>query len=384
MMTDIELAERILSHVENKTTDVEEVLWQEPVENYISQQRFTEELQLMRRLPVPFCPEVALGERGSYVARTAANNPVVVVRDMDGEIRGFRNACRHRGMQVAEGSGCAKVFRCPYHGWAYRLDGTLEYIPHDYGFPDFNKQDHGLVPLHSVEVQSGMVFITQDEPIGRGALESLPELLHPDQVIMSSEESVAPLNWKLQAEGTLEGYHIKPTHEETFYPFGYDNLNVVETQGPNARVCFPFRRIEKLRDVPAEERKLDRMVTIVNRIFPFASVSRLADHCAVTLAEPESPFRTRFITYRLSPHKPGVVSTGVTEQERQQIVKDAKFLAETGNKEDEKMILGIQDAISSGANKHFTFGHFESAIAHLHKHLAQHITMLKDSGHSTH
>ncbi len=376
MMTDVELADRILSHLDNNSTDIEEVIWREPVENYISEQRFGQELELMRRLPTPFCPLAALPQAGSYVARQMAGTPVVVVRGADGEIRAFRNACRHRGMQVAEGSGCAKVFKCPYHAWAYRLDGRLEYIPHDYGFPDLNKEEHGLVALHGVEVHSGLVFVTQDEPVGRGALESLPELVHADQVIIDVEESVSEMNWKLQAEGTLEGYHIKPTHEKTFYPFGYDNLNVIETQGPNSRVCFPFRRIEQLRDVPPQERVLDRMVTLVNRVFPFTSVSRLADHTAITFAEPESPFRTRFHTYRLTPHQPGVTKQEVSEADRQKIAKDARFLAETGNQEDADMILGIQQAIRSKANTHFTFGYFEAAIAHLHQNLAHYIQRL--------
>ena len=78
-------------------------------------------------------------------------------------------------------------------------------------------------------------------------LESLPDLLTDDQVIFESKEKVEEINWKLTAEATLEGYHIKPTHPESFFPYGYDNLNVVEMQGPNSRVCYPFRRIEKLR-----------------------------------------------------------------------------------------------------------------------------------------
>ncbi len=64
------------------------------------------------------------------------------------------------------------------------------------------------------------------------------------------------MNWKLFMEANLEGYHIKPTHKTTFFPYGYDNLNVVETFGRNSRVTFPFRRIEKLRALPPEQRNL--------------------------------------------------------------------------------------------------------------------------------
>ncbi len=134
LLSDAEVIERVFQHIDNKTTDLGDEVWREPVENYRSDMRFSAELAMFRRLPVPFCPSAALPEAGSYVARTAAGTPLVVVRGQDGVVRGFRNACRHRGRQLANGSGCMKAFVCRYHGWAYRLDGRLQHIPHEQGF----------------------------------------------------------------------------------------------------------------------------------------------------------------------------------------------------------------------------------------------------------
>lgn len=376
MRNDAELLDHILNHIDSGTTDLGNEEWLEPVENYASQARFDAERRLMRRLPIPFCPVAALPEPGSYIARQSAGVPIVVVRDEQGTIRAFRNACRHRGMQLAEGTGCAKIFRCNYHGWAYRLDGRLEYVPHEHGFPDLDKRRNGLVPVHSVDIQSGLVFVTQDEPVGLGALESLPELLTEDQVIFESQEKVEEANWKLTAEATLEGYHIKPTHPESFFPYGYDNLNVVEMQGPNSRVCYPFRRIEKLRDAPRENLSLDRMVTLVNRIFPFTSVTRLAQHYGVSFAEPESPTRTRYFNYRLT--LPTVDGLEPSEEALARAKKDVAFLSDTGDKEDAKVVSDIQAAIGSGANTHYRFGRFESAIGHLHRNLARYLARLEE------
>ena len=376
MRNDAELLDHILNHIDNGTTDLGNEEWLEPVENYASQARFDAERRLMRRLPIPFCPVAALPEPGSYIARQSAGVPIVVVRDEQGTIRAFRNACRHRGMQLAEGTGCTKIFRCNYHGWAYRLDGRLEYVPHEHGFPDLDKRRNGLVPVHSIDIQSGLVFVTQDEPVGLGALESLPELLTEDQVIFESQEKVEEANWKLTAEGTLEGYHIKPTHPESFFPYGYDNLNVVEMQGPNSRVCYPFRRIEKLRDAPRENLSLDRMVTLVNRIFPFTSVTRLAQHYGVSFAEPESPTRTRYFNYRLT--LPTVDGLEPSEEALARAKKDVAFLSDTGDKEDAKVVSDIQAAIGSGANTHYRFGRFESAIGHLHRNLARYLARLEE------
>ena len=376
MRSDAELLDHILNHIDNGTTDLGDEDWFEPVENYTSPLRFNAERRLMRRLPIPFCPVAALPSAGSYVARASAGVPLVVVRGLDGSIRAFRNACRHRGMQLADGSGCTKIFRCNYHGWAYRLDGRLEYVPDEHGFPDLDKNINGLVPVHEVEIRSGLVFITQDEPIGLGALDSLPDLLTENQVLFDSSESVEDINWKLTAEGTLEGYHIKPTHPESFYPYGYDNLNVIETQGPNSRVCFPFRRIEKLRDAPRENLSLDRMVTLVHRIFPFTSINQLSQHCHVSFAEPESATRTRYFNYKFTLPKPN--GSAATEEELARAKKDAAFLSDTGNQEDAKVVSDIQAAMSSGANTHYRFGRFESAIHHLHSNLARYLERLDE------
>src|SRR5258705_13698838 len=125
-------------------------------------------------------------------------------------------------MLLAQGIGCAKAFVCGYHGWSYRLDGRLQHIPHDQGFPDVVKADHGLVSV-PVEEKCGLVFVTQvPGAASEGALDGLPDLISGDQRIFAANESVSDVNWKLFMEANLEGYHIKPTHKTTFFPYGYD------------------------------------------------------------------------------------------------------------------------------------------------------------------
>ena len=65
-----------------------------------------------------------------------------------------------------------------------------------------------------------------------------------------------------------------------------------------------------------------------------------------------------------------------TEEDLARAKKDAAFLSETGKKEDTEVALKIQAAIGSGANSHYTFGRFESAIAHLHRNLARYLELL--------
>src|SRR5262245_59133608 len=95
------VVQRILDHIDHQTTDLSEASWREPVANYRSEQRLAAEMSVLRRYPVPFCPSAALPKPGAYLARRAALTPLVAVRGNDGRVRAFRNACRHRGTQLA-------------------------------------------------------------------------------------------------------------------------------------------------------------------------------------------------------------------------------------------------------------------------------------------
>lgn len=361
LLDDRAVAQRVLDHISNRTTDMGEAVWREPTENYSSAKRFAAELELLRQSTTAFCPSAALPEKGSYVAREAAGVPILVVRGDDGKVRAFRNACRHRGMQVAQGTGCAKSFVCGYHGWTYRLDGSLRHIPHDHGFPGLDKDKHGLVPVRAEE-RHGLVFVTQE---GKGTrdetLEKLPALIDGEQTLFSCNESVVQANWKILLEGFIEGYHIRATHKDTFFPYGFDNLNVVETFGRHSRIVYPFRRIEKLAALPPEKRRVDGLLTYVYQLFPNVLITVLSRHTNVVILEPLTPATTRQISY-------GLTNRGLgDEASRKEVERDAQFVAQTGASEDRAVVAAIQRGLAAGANSHFTFGRFEGAIVHFHR-----------------
>ncbi len=375
-MDDQAVIERVLSHVQDGTTDRGDEVWREPVENYRSEDRFRRELALLRRLPVPFCPSAALRQPGSYVARTAAGVPLLVVRGQDGTLRAFRNVCRHRGAEVASGTGCARTFVCPYHGWTYGLDGRLERVHQETGFPDLDKDTHGLVPVR-VQERSGIVFVTQDPSAPeRDPGEGLPELIGPDQDLIAAHDNEADINWKVSIEGSIEGYHIRFGHPDTFYPYGYDNVNVVEHAGLNSRVTFPFRRIEKLKEVPPAERRIDGRVTYVYHLFPNSLVTVLSHHTILVVLEPLGPGRTRNIAYSLA-HTDGEATSIETAK------RDAAFVTQTGAPEDRALAESIQRTMDSEANEFFTFGHFESAIVHFHRNLEAALAEAERGGEKT-
>jgi len=83
---------------------------------------------------------------GDYQCVQLGKYPVVVVRDVDGQIQAFHHLCRHRGLVFMEGCGKAeREVRCPFHGWHHKLDGRMRAVPQvDELYPGMNKSELSL------------------------------------------------------------------------------------------------------------------------------------------------------------------------------------------------------------------------------------------------
>lgn len=366
LLDDQQMVLRIFDHIDNQTTDLGEETWVEPVANYQSQDRLTAEIDLLKRKFIVFCPSQSLASTGDYVARTAAGTPLIAVRGEDGIAKVFRNACRHRGVQLAEGQGCKRVLVCPYHGWAYGLDGQLKNIPHRAGFPDFDIKANGLVAVPSREV-NGLIYVCQDASEDAtdddSGLDVIPQLIPDGYELISTDEVEVDANWKLYLESALEGYHIRSTHTQTFFPAQYDNLTVVEAFGDNSRVTYPYQTIERLRDRPQSEWSTNGRLTQVYHLFPNVVVSTFPNCLQVGVLEPLGVEKTRRHTYLLGrvTHE----DAAKAEALKTSILEGQEF-AKTGNVEDLEVVMSAQRGLNSGANTHLTFGLFESAIGKLH------------------
>lgn len=363
LLTNQELIERAFEHIDNGTTDLGSKTWTEPAENYRCEQRFNSEIEMMRRTAVPFCPSAKIPNKGDFHTRIAAGTPLLVVRGKHGEVHAFVNACRHRGMPVAEGSGTARAFVCPYHAWSYSLDGSLINISGDRGFPGVDKDCHGLLRVSAVE-HGGLIFIKQKGEISPAELAVIPKFLDAQQTFLNEDTVTDQTNWKLIAETTMEGYHIKALHKNTFYPYGFDNTNIVELFGANSRLVFPFRRIKELRDIAPQDRRIDGMVTTVHNLFPNAVFSILSKHSSLTLFDPIAPNVTKLITYRVA----NLQADG-SPFNQEEAGRDAEFVKGQGLVEDREAAIKIQQAVSSGQELEFTFGLFEKAVVHFHENL---------------
>ena len=98
---------------------------------------------------------------GSFTTAEIAGQPIAVVRDKTGALRAFYNVCKHRAHQLLSGEGQTSLIVCPYHAWAYKLDGQLQGAPHTQNLTQFNKDEICLDQIQ-VEEFCGFVFINLD------------------------------------------------------------------------------------------------------------------------------------------------------------------------------------------------------------------------------
>jgi choline monooxygenase len=378
---DVEIVRRVLAHIDAGTTDEGEG-WREPVENYVDAGRFAAELGLLRATPSVFVPSAAIREPGDHVERTAFGVPLFAVRGRDQRARVFRNACRHRGFALVENAGCARALVCRYHGWTYRLDGSLAHVPHADAFPGLEMTNRGLVEVESHEVD-GLIVIGPLDPAGPGfracadegmawLTDGAPwrEKLLPAERLVFVESTLRPMNWKVLAEQFLEGYHIRSTHKDTFFPLQYDDLNVVEKFGPNSRITFPYRNIERLRQRPADTWTADARVTYLYQLFPNVMLATFPDFIVMVVLDPVDVGHTNMTTYSMTtPDVADRAPDGPRDD-------PAGSLVARGAVEDNEMSAGVQRGLSAGANEFVEFGRHESAIGHFHATLNDRLSRL--------
>jgi len=158
-------------------------------------------------------------EPGTFAAADAGGVPVVLVRDADGDLRGFLNVCRHRGHVVAAGNGRRLTLQCRYHGWTYGLDGALRAAPRAERELGEERAELGLVPV-AVDAWGPFVFINTnfDASSLAEALGDVPERVASAGIDVGAlafrlrARSEVAANWKVVCENYLECYHCPVAH----------------------------------------------------------------------------------------------------------------------------------------------------------------------------
>lgn len=190
------------------------------------------------------CREEEIPSVGDYVVYDIAGLSALVVRSAPGEIRAFYNVCLHRGTQLRVSDGNVPAFRCPFHGWTWKLDGTLAHLPCRWDFEHLDN-DAFRLPELKVATWQGFVFVNFDpdcETI-ESYLENIPEHFKhfplENRFTAVHVAKVMPANWKVTLEAFMEAYHSVATHPQIL-KFTGDANSQYDVYGRHNRMITPF------------------------------------------------------------------------------------------------------------------------------------------------
>jgi choline monooxygenase len=335
---------------------------------YRSDEFFAEEQQHLFAMSwVPVAPRSEVSTPGQVIVRNVAGRSVIITMNQDNELRGFLNVCRHRGSRlVAEDCTLrAGRFRCPYHAWAYDLDGNCvgtplfegSDIPVEMqaafdmaGVAKFDKAAQSLFDV-KVEVWGPLILVSLDpdvmplstwlgdltERLGGYALEEWGVQARKDYDIGA--------NWKLITENFMEYYHLPWVHPglakvsriEDHYRYQGSGLYTGMTTTPISGDDPAWLALPPHPGVSGADLNSGRFMLL----FPNAALSVLPNHCFLMLLEPVSAGRTLERTFILT-HASTMDSPGADDA----LANLLRFWDEV-NLEDVDIVENVQKGIST-------------------------------------
>jgi phenylpropionate dioxygenase-like ring-hydroxylating dioxygenase large terminal subunit len=315
---------------------------------------------------------------GRLLVRTVGDRSVLITRNVDGGLRGFLNACRHRGTELAEADcDVARTIRCPYHRWGYSLDGELVATPFfDEELRDeFDRADFGLVPVR-IDAWGPLVFacLSPHTPPLSVWLGDLPDRMAGyglDSWVTRHEQDVEiAANWKLISENFQEYYHLTWVHPELakvsrvadHHRYQGHGMYCGQTTTPvSGDERDDWLSLPEAPDLDASDAVSGRFVAI----FPNVLMSVLPNHAWIMRLEPLGPETTREVCTMMLPGAP--VADGA-------LAPTLQFWLEV-NQEDIDIVERGQRGLSRGGAPPGPLApRFEEPLHRFHNMLADHMT----------
>lgn len=245
---------------------------------------------------------------GDQVPIDVAGIPILLIHGHDGVIRAFHNICRHRGAQLVPCQTRRNAVVCPYHAWAYALDGSLTRTP-GFGGPDVNAlgdldlSQHGLLPVR-LERWHHLLFVNLDAQ-AQALLDQLAPLLERwkdyDFSLLRHGSALRfemNANWKLVIENFVERYHL---------PFVHPALNSVSSVKHSLKITdgdrfvgvgsrnFALPSVNPDRKLPVFPNLTQEQLTLAEyvAVFPNVMIGVHFNHVYVFIVQPVAVDRTR-------------------------------------------------------------------------------------------
>ena len=247
--------------------------------------------------PVAFSAEIP--SPNSYLALEVLKIPILLVRNKDGILKAFINACTHRGGKLADGAGHKNLFTCGFHGWSFDPDGNVVSRPQETCFHS-NKSDFSLTEL-PVSETCGVVIIGLKEDVGVEPADVGYEPLAAElqnynlktYKALDRREFDVAANWKLINDLSLESYHFPVLHRDTVAQV-LAETSIFDSYDRCSRWAFPWMSIGRLDDIDEEDwpEKIEGSCTYT--LFPGVMLILNASGAQMIRAEPgERPNHSR-------------------------------------------------------------------------------------------
>jgi len=253
---------------------------------------------------------------GDYITADLIDQSVIIIRGADGQLAGFHNVCQHRGHQLLSGCGKVSAIICPYHAWAYRLDGGLRNARGAERTAGFDAEVFSLKPVRVEVLADKLVFFNLDmdaAPLGEQVGDLVADLRRDiprfDELVKVQKRPPPPelgmqmfpveANWKIVMDNFLECYHCRNAHP------GFSMDLVMESYHTTAHGLWSKQRGSTRRDNGGE---VMFWSLFPNLTFSTATGGKPMMNTAV-FAVPDGPSRTQYginDSYRLPDDLDGV------------------------------------------------------------------------------
>jgi phenylpropionate dioxygenase-like ring-hydroxylating dioxygenase large terminal subunit len=356
----VAIAKRILDFHARDVDEMGEESWETDIGRFTDQARFElEKQEFFMKRPEP----------GDYYATEIAGKPIILVRNKDGEAKAFLNACRHRGVKLAEGCGNAKGFTCPYHGWTYNNDGDLISVPSRSAFDAEQLEGRNLIELPLVE-KHGVVLVhpqpgghvDYDEFFGPEMGGIVADYKLEDFRLVGEYKAPARINWKHAVDGGLEGYHVPFLHPNTVGPMTLRQFMHMDF-GMHHTLVSPQMQILDLKDKPESEWPEDLPFGFTNAVFPNTVVGGSRHIMFFQRSEPGETVGT--CTYIFRTYGPAGESRTEETDKMAQYMSD--LLLKVSLEEDMVIQSSAQVQMEAGAVPSIIMGRREVNIVNMHK-----------------
>jgi choline monooxygenase len=335
--------------------------------HYRDPAQFESELaSIFMRTWLPACASDEIAQPRDFFVFDRLGQSVVLARQDDGSVAAFHNVCQHRGARLLEGAGQCKLglIKCPWHGFAYELDGTLSSVPLRETFDEAELEGLRTPAVRHAEAL-GWIWICFDDD-APGFENYLGEVGNElarygldEYRVTHRETSVLDANWKIVVDAFNETWHVPFTHKDTLASFVMWRDAVIRIESPHSWMTLPLRGFtERIEDDDHQKKSICHYL-----VFPHTIFSCFPTHLQMWSAWPIEPRKTVLTACQMM----GPTPKGMSDEDwAQQGDRDWRhFMSVLA--EDVEVINGFEKTMDSIAYRRNIFSTAESRLTAFHE-----------------